>query len=455
MQATQSGLSVSLLRKPVHMFRQFFVAFGLLILPQSHVEAQDCSFDLGPDTVLCSGDNILLAGPSGALSIEWQNGWAVQYLTADTSGTYWCTATLPVLGQDVVANGAFSSGNAAFTTDLALGAGGTWGLLSLEGTYGITTDPSLLHSNFPSCGDHTSGTGNMLLVNGSATPDASIWCQTIAVQPNTTYAFSAWLMSASPESPAILDFTVNGVALGDPLLASSTTCQWEEFFAIWESGPSTSASICITNQNLAGSGNDFALDDISFNALCSYTDSIVIDILPAEPQLVISGATALCPGDLATLSAQLEPAWPLADVEMAWNTGAGGTSLIATTPGFYEVTATGRCLDVAGAVLITADTCTSTLTMPNVFTPNGDGENDVFLPIVVGDPTVFEMEIRNRWGQVVFSSKSVNTGWDGRIQGNTAPDGTYYWTVNYTDRLNNGSTKEQESAGHLTLLGAR
>ena len=455
-QATPAPLSVSLPHMLYRTPRNVFAGLLATGFFQVQVFAQDCSFDLGSDTVLCYGDNVLLAGPSGSLSIQWQNGWEVQYLTADTSGTYWCTATLPVSGTDLVVNGDFSDGDTGFSTDLVIGTGGSFGLLSAEGTYGLTDDANALHINFPPCVDHTSGTGQMLLVNGSETPDENIWCQTVTVQPNTTYAFSAWLMSASPQSPAILDFTVNGTALGDPLLATSTTCQWDGFYAIWESGSSTTASICITNQNLAGSGNDFALDDISFTPLCTYTDSVEITILPAEPQFTISGASSLCPGDLANLGAELgPPAWPLNDVEMNWNTGAGGSSIIATTPGLYEVTATGRCLDVTASVLITADTCTSILSMPNVFTPNGDGENDTFLPMVVGEPSDFEMEIRNRWGQVVFRSTSVGTGWDGRIQGNHAPAGTYYWTVRYVDRLADGRKREQDQAGHLTLFSVR
>lgn len=430
-----------------------FLAISFFMLALMPLRAQDCEFDLGPDQALCNGENVLLAGPSGSVSLRWQNGSGAQYITADASGTYACTATFPVPGQDLAVNGDFSDGDVGFTTDLSIGIGGTWGPLSFEGTYGLTTDQSLLHSNFPSCADHTGG-GQMLLVNGSAVPDANIWCQTITVQPNTTYAFSAWLMSASPESPAILDFTVNGTPFGAPLLASSTTCQWAEFYALWESGSTTSASICITNQNLATSGNDFALDDIAFRPLCTYTDSVLITILPPEPAVVVTGAATLCPGDLVVLQASLDPpGGPFGEVSFVWNTGAGGPTYTASTAGYFEATATGTCLDATGSITIAPDTCVSALTMPNVFSPNGDGFNDVFLPMAVGQPEGYNLEVRNRWGQVVFNSTNVNTGWDGRIQGQRAADGTYFWTVRYSDRLNDGRLKEQDKAGHVTLVG--
>jgi len=417
--------------------------------------AQNCEFDLGPDTVLCYGQTVLLNGPAGTLSIEWQNGMSTLYLTADTSGTYWCMATLPTSGQNVVDNGDLSAGDTGFTTDMVFGTGGTWGQLSLEGTYAVSTDPQLVHSNFSSCGDHSGG-GPMLLVNGSAVPNASIWCQTIAVQPNTTYSFSAWLMSVSPESPAILDLTVNGISLGDPLLASFTTCTWVQFYALWSSGGATTADICITNQNLATSGNDFALDDIAFSPLCSFTDSIDVTVLPRPPNVLINGEAPICPGTLLTLQASLEPpGWPLNDVQFAWNTGVNASSVLVASPGLYEATAEGRCLEVSASVLVEADTCSTLLEMPNIFTPNGDGHNDSFRPIAIGEPTTFSMEIRNRWGQVVFRSESVNTGWDGRAQGGMVPDGTYFWVVRYGDIQDDGRTIERELSGHVTLLGTR
>jgi gliding motility-associated-like protein len=69
--------------------------------------------------------------------------------------------------------------------------------------------------------------------------------------------------------------------------------------------------------------------------------------------------------------------------------------------------------------------------MPNAFTPNADGMNDIFrLP-----PSVFvdlrSFTIYNRWGQVVFFTNNSSQGWDGRINGIEAEAGTYVWTINY------------------------
>ncbi|MBK9060847.1 MAG: gliding motility-associated C-terminal domain-containing protein [Flavobacteriales bacterium] len=418
------------------------------------VQAQDCEFSLGPDTTLCDGQNILLHGPSGALSIVWQNGFVSQNISAVTSGIYWCTATFPQAGGNIVVNGDFSQGDVDFTTAFQHGTpGGPYGLLSDEGTYAVTTDPSLVHNNFASCADHTGG-GQMLVVNGSAQPNANIWCQTITVIPDTYYAFSAWLMSVTPDNPAEMDFLVNGNSLGTPLLASNTLCEWNEFYAVWNSGNNTSANICIINQQLATSGNDFALDDITFSPLCSYTDSIEVTVLPQAPVVDLGEDGALCPGTTTQVQAQLvPPEWPYLDLTYSWSTGELSTGITVPGPGTYTATVEGRCVNATASVTYTLDTCETDLTMPNVFSPNGDGVNDSFGPIFTGEPADFSMVIRNRWGQEVFTSSKASIRWNGRAEGGVLPSGTYFWTIQYGNRSNDGSLSQEKENGTVTLLG--
>lgn len=416
-------------------------------------QAQPCGFSLGPDTTLCNGQNIMLHGPSGALSIAWQNGFASQNISAVTSGTYWCTATFPQAGGNIVVNSDLSMGDVDFTTDFLHGSGGTYGLLSNEGTYAVTTDPSLVHTNFASCADHTGG-GRMLVVNGSSQANANIWCQTVNVTPNTYYAFSAWLMSVTPDNPAEMDFLVNGTSLGTPLLAPSTLCAWVGFYAVWNSGNNTTADICITNQQLATSGNDFALDDITFAPLCSFTDSIEVTVLPPAPALDLGVGGALCPGMTAQIEAALDPPeWPNTDLVYSWNTGEHTTGITIAGPGTYTASVEGRCVNVSAAVTYRLDTCETELSMPNVFSPNGDVVNDSFGPMFNGEPRDFNMEIRNRWGQLVFTSSKASTRWNGRAEGGLLPAGTYFWTIRYGNRRNDGSVSQEKKSGSVTLLG--
>lgn len=89
--------------------------------------------------------------------------------------------------------------------------------------------------------------------------------------------------------------------------------------------------------------------------------------------------------------------------------------------------------------------------VPNAFSPDGDGINDVFLPVFANDlPISFTMEVFDRWGQPVFSTNDPMQGWDGRsANGTEAPLGVYVWKI----RARYASIAEhRDLMGHVTLL---
>lgn len=87
--------------------------------------------------------------------------------------------------------------------------------------------------------------------------------------------------------------------------------------------------------------------------------------------------------------------------------------------------------------------------IPNVFTPNGDGKNDLFK---VGEPSscieLYSIQIFNRWGQKIFASDDLFTSWDGKINGENAVDGLYFYLISYK-RVNG---VEEYHNGTVTLL---
>jgi len=88
--------------------------------------------------------------------------------------------------------------------------------------------------------------------------------------------------------------------------------------------------------------------------------------------------------------------------------------------------------------------------IPNAFTPNGDGLNDYFR--IFGLPpeniTQFNFQIFNRWGQVVYSSKDILSGWDGMLGGTICPEGDYTWVIFYEDN----NRIKTSNKGTITLL---
>jgi gliding motility-associated-like protein len=86
--------------------------------------------------------------------------------------------------------------------------------------------------------------------------------------------------------------------------------------------------------------------------------------------------------------------------------------------------------------------------VPTAFTPNGDGRNDIIKPIPVGISRMDYFRIYNRWGQLVYNTTSLGTGWDGKIAGKEQGTGTYVWLVRGVDFLG----KVFVAKGMVTLI---
>lgn len=244
--------------------------------------------------------------------------------TPNSTTTYTYSVSTPI-GGNLIVNGDFELGNTGFITGHIPGTGGTWGTLSNNGTYAVTTNPNSVHSNFASCGDHTPTGTNMLVLNCSSVANTSMWCQTVTVIPNTNYVFSYWAISAVSGSPAQLFVEANGTSISSVTTLSSTTCQWQEITFTWNSGSLTSANFCIMNQNLAQSGNDSALDDISLVQMCSESDDVTITLnnLGATP---LTAST--CAGDSLFIGGSWQTqAGFYNDTLTAWN---GCDSILST-----------------------------------------------------------------------------------------------------------------------------
>ena len=94
----------------------------------------------------------------------------------------------------------------------------------------------------------------------------------------------------------------------------------------------------------------------------------------------------------------------------------------------------------------------SLILIPNIFTPNQDGFNDLFNPIISKSILSIRTVIYNRWGELLYQSNSVNEGWNGRTtSGIKAPEGTYFY-IFYVDILLNQSKVKKTFKGTVSLL---
>jgi len=158
-------------------------------------------------------------------------------------------------------NGNFSFGNTGFTTTYSFC--NTQNCMVDENTYGIGSNANFFLNIFQGT-DHTTGTGNFMIVNGSVTSSHYFWKQSIGVTQNTEYNFSAWFCSVLNTSPAVIQIKINGVFLGNPFSLPGSVNNWTQMNVVWNSLLNTTADIEIYEISNAYVGNDFGMDDISF-----------------------------------------------------------------------------------------------------------------------------------------------------------------------------------------------
>ena len=110
-----------------------------------------------------------------------------------------------------------------------------------------------------------------------------------------------------------------------------------------------------------------------------------------------------------------------------WSNNSNASTLVAKVPGVYSVTVTdiNNCSRSDHIELI--ENCRFSFWVPNVFTPNGDHQNDIFNAVLENSKS-FHMEIFNRWGTSLFQTNSTKLGWDGK----DAATGTYFYIISYS-----------------------
>ncbi len=194
----------------------------------------------------------------------------------------------------------------------------------------------------------------------------------------------------------------------------------------------TPANNVVFDAQLIAQAVDVGNNTITFSAVDDgapvQTSSITLVIVISEPiSLLTVSATmvGICNGGIASAIATVSGG--SGSYTYLWNTTPAQTTQTATSisSGNYTVIVrdTDNCVAAAQA---TIDVCDS-IFVPNVFSPNGDGMNDVFYFPNVGYKTL-HCEIYNRWGTKVYEWDDVKGSWDGRTNsGRTAPDGVFYY----------------------------
>jgi gliding motility-associated-like protein len=90
--------------------------------------------------------------------------------------------------------------------------------------------------------------------------------------------------------------------------------------------------------------------------------------------------------------------------------------------------------------------------IPNAFTPNRDGLNDTFMPVPGCELTFYQLNIFDRWGELLFVSHDVTEGWDGVYKGNLCPADAYVYKIVYRTEEASDTGLDIVKTGVVTIL---
>lgn len=161
---------------------------------------------------------------------------------------------------------------------------------------------------------------------------------------------------------------------------------------------------------------------------CMAGDSVNITY-KSKPFVSLVTDTAICRGQELLLKVVAA-----AGDHYVWQDGSSNSSLLVKEPGTYLLTATNECGITTSPVNVTPGTCE--LYMPAAFTPDNNGINDLFRVKNVFAVKEFSFIIYNRFGEVIFESNNIYTGWDGSYRGTPQNAGTYVWMISFKDADN-------------------
>jgi len=213
-----------------------------------------------------------------------------------------------------------------------------------------------------------------------------------------------------------------------------------------------SCGTCISNegifdpQNLAA--GEYFVRYVQ-GGICSGTADTFLIQLRMPPSIVLSGDTTVYVGEEVPLLVSGAQNYQWLPVENLSCADCFDPIFTADTTTVFSVTGQ----DAFGCAATDSVTVTVLpdleFSMPNAFTPNGDGSNDLFMPAFKGDIfEKFHLRVFTRWGELIFESKSPNQGWNGMMKDVALPSDVYVYVFEYG--LTDGSLGQKK--GDVTLL---
>ena len=367
--------------------------------------------DLGADTILCEGENLMLDATTLGATYLWQNGSTQPIFSVDDAGLYHLTLTR---GACMVSDSI--SIEVQSTPDISLGAD----TLLCDGN-SLTLDATYAGATY-------------LWQDGSTQPTLSL------NQPGTYWVALSHLCGNISDTISVEAGISPSINLGaDTILCEGESLLLDASFPqatyLWQDG-STDPSYEVT---LSG------IYSVSIQTLCGNdSDERAIEY-ESLPIIDLGPDTLICEGESLELI-------PTSDADAyRWQDGSTQPTFFAQEAGTYIVAGINGCGTASDTLYLSTQDCNCYLYLPTAFTPNQDGINEAFGPAFQCEFLSFEFHIFNRWGKRVFQTDSPTTSWDGYSNGSPASEGVYTWMIRYTYQ-GRGRAISVRRAGTVTLL---
>lgn len=251
--------------------------------------------------------------------------------------------------------------------------------------------------------------------------------------------------------PDKLEVTIDGVQpdcyVGGGLLTANAVGGVPSYLYVWNNGAHS-------GENYADPGSGLNYVIVTDANGCKDTASFQVEFLNGLDVDATATKTSILEGESVNLNATLNPYIP--GVMYEWNNG--GTTLSCldcpnpvaspteSTTYYITITAPNGCQGVDSVFIFTKMNC-GEIFLPNIFSPNGDGENDYFAPQgrCLGKGV---LKIFDRWGRVVYMSEDMTTGWDGTYSNKPLNTGVYIYTFSSVNLYG----EAEEIKGTVTLV---
>ena len=378
--------------------------------------APEITVMLGNDTTICQGQPITLDAGNAGASFAWSTGAQTQSISTSAAGNYSVT----------VSNGFCSAADAI---DIVLAPAPVNALGNVVRCIG---DNAVL--------DAGNAGATYLWSTGAISRTITVTSSGIYSVTVTNAAGCASTFSANAEfiAPPTVELGADTVLCEGQLLRLDAGNPGSTY--LWSNGSHSRAIMVGQPGTYSVSVN---------NGACSRSDAIVVHFNPSPARMAVNEFHA-CLDD--------EPRYVVIDAgnpgsRYDWSTGATTRVIMASAYGWYYVHITNQydCATADSARVI--EHCPATIFIPNTFTPNGDGVNDIFLPQGKSIATMV-LRVFNRWGEQLFESGDPTLGWDGTYAGEIVPDDMYVWRLEYAFYTDKEGTVgvTQNQLGHIQVL---